>query len=136
MSLTGQAFYYTMIVATLLGIAATMLLWGRVRGVIALRGLQRIAMLLICQLCAIAVTMTWVNDHFGLYASWSDLLGTGGSGHLVMSGPPPQTADFSRAVGGTQSTYFRGPASRLAGRCTSGRRRSTARRHTSTFTSR
>lgn len=115
MSLTGQAFYDTTVGATLLGIATTMLLWSRVRGVVVLRGLQRVAMLVMCQVCAIAVTMTWVNDHFGLYASWSDLIGTDSSAHLVMSGPPPERADFTPAVGGTLSTFFRGPESRLAG---------------------
>ncbi|HWC22676.1 MAG TPA: alpha/beta hydrolase-fold protein [Flexivirga sp.] len=115
MSLTGLGFYDTTIVATLLAVTTTMLLWSRVRGMVALRALQRIAMLVMCQLCAIVLTMTWVNNHFGLYASWSDLPGTGGSGHLVMSGPPPETADFSPAARGTESTFFRGPASRLAG---------------------
>ena len=115
MSLTGQAFYYTTIIGTILGITATLLLWSRVRGVGVLRALQRIGMLVLCQVCAIAVTMTWVNDQYGLYASWSDLLGTNGSGHLVMSGPPPKTANFTSAMRGSESTFFRGPESRLAG---------------------
>lgn len=56
-----------------------------------------------------------MNSHFGLYASWSDLLGTDNSGALVMAGPPPRTATFTRSINGTVSTYFRGPQSRLAG---------------------
>ncbi|WP_265442628.1 alpha/beta hydrolase [Flexivirga meconopsidis] len=115
MSLTGDAFYYALIAGTVLMAVLTLLLWSRVPGPGLLRVGQRLVLLMLCQACAIAVAGTWVNNHYGLYASWSDLLGTDTSSHLVMSGPPPQTADFTRFEGGTVSTFFRGPHSRLAG---------------------
>nr|WP_246241924.1 alpha/beta hydrolase-fold protein [Flexivirga aerilata] len=113
--MTGDAFYYALIAGTVLMAVLSLLLWGRVRGPGVVRVAQRLVLLVLCQVCAIAVAGTWVNNHYGLYASWSDLLGTNSSSHLVMSGPPPQTADFTRYEGGTVSTFFRGPHSRLAG---------------------
>lgn len=114
MSLTGQPFYYTLIVLTVLAVVGALLLWNRVLGPVAVKTLQRLFMLVVCQVVAIALMATWVNNHFGLYASWSDLLGTDNPSHLVMAGPPPQVATISKADAGTVSTFFRGPASGLA----------------------
>ncbi|RNI19661.1 alpha/beta hydrolase [Flexivirga caeni] len=115
MTLTGNTFWYTLIVATVVVFVATLALWTHVRGHSLLRLVQRIVLVLLCQLTAVAVAGVWVNNHFGLYASWSDLLGTDNTGALVMAGPPARTATFSHGPDGTLSTFFRGPQSRLAG---------------------
>lgn len=115
MQLTGEPFYYVLILAVIASIVLTLLLWGRVRGVPVARIAQRLLLLVLCQVCAIALTATWVNNHYGLYASWSDLMGSSNSSALVMAGPNPQTAKFTRSMSGTETTYFRGPKSQLAG---------------------
>jgi hypothetical protein len=114
-NLTGDLFFNTLLAATCVIVLGTILLWTRVRGVPILRFLQRLMLVGLCQLAAVAVAGTWVNNHYGLYASWSDLLGTDNQGSLVMAGPPPKVAAFTPSLGGTVSTFFRGPQSRLAG---------------------
>lgn len=115
MSLTGGTFYYLLIAAAVLAVLATLLIWGKVRGPAIMKAVQRVVLVVLCQVLAVAVAGTWVNNHYGLYASWSDLVGTGSSGALVMSGPPPRVAKFTPAADHTVSTFFRGQKSRLAG---------------------
>jgi hypothetical protein len=75
---------------------ATFLLWTRVRGPRPLRTTARMGMILTCQLAAILVAGLVVNAKFGLYGSWSDLLGrTGDAGVIV-----PTTAQQPQALGG------------------------------------
>lgn len=114
MSLTGTFFQVVTVVAGTIVVIATLLLWHRARGPRWSRTLQQLGLLLACQLLAVAVAGTWVNNHFGLYASWDDLLGTTQQGRLAMVGPPPRRAKFTTASWGMQSTFFRGPRSRLA----------------------
>ena len=76
MDLTGAPFLVTVIVVAVALPVADLLLWSRVRGPIPVRVLQRVGLLLVTQLSAVLMAGVLVNNQFGLYESWSDLLGT------------------------------------------------------------
>ncbi|WP_037576590.1 alpha/beta hydrolase [Phaeacidiphilus oryzae] len=116
MSLTGTPFLILLAVLTVLAVAATLLLWGRMRGPRALRWTARLVLILICQATAICVVAVWINNSYGLYSSWNDLLGNdNGSATAAMPGPPASRAKFTRAQNGVLDTYFRGSHSKLSG---------------------
>ncbi|MFG3281270.1 alpha/beta hydrolase [Streptomyces sp. NPDC048111] len=115
MGLTSTPFLVLLIVLTFLAMAGTLLLWGRVGGPWWLRWPVRALMLVLCQVTAITTVATDINNSYGLYASWGDLLGTGTADAAAMTGPPPQRAKFGEPTNGVRSTYFRGPRSHLAG---------------------
>jgi enterochelin esterase-like enzyme len=85
MSLTGTPVLVCVVLAALLSPALTVALWGRVRGAVVVRLLQRLALVLACQITAVAMTAITVNDQFSLYDSWSDLIGQ----NPVAAGPIP-----------------------------------------------
>lgn len=119
MELTSTSFLVTLLGVTALAMAAALLLWNRIPGPGWVRWPARLLMLGLCQLTAICVMATWINQSYGLYSSWDDLLGTGtqlqdGS----MTGPPPGRARFTPGDDGTLSTYVRGSHSKLAGQVT------------------
>ncbi|MDJ0382725.1 alpha/beta hydrolase-fold protein [Streptomyces sp. G-G2] len=114
--LTSTSFLVTLIAVTVLAMLAALFLWNRIPGPGWVRWPARVLMLGLCQLTAICVVATWINGSYGLYASWSDLLGTeNGQSASTMTGPPPGRAKFTTGGDGTRSTYFRGTHSRLAG---------------------
>ncbi|ALV38185.1 alpha/beta hydrolase-fold protein [Streptomyces sp. CdTB01] len=114
MSLTGMPFFVTLIAFTVLCVIGTLLLWSRLRGPQPLRWLLRLLMIGLCQLTAISVVATWINNDYGLYASWNDLLGNN-SGVVAMPGPPAKRAKFTHGGAGLLDTYFRGRHSKLSG---------------------
>jgi enterochelin esterase-like enzyme len=116
MSLTGTAFFYVLIAATVLAMLATLFVWGAVRGPRPVRWLIRIVMIAICQLTAIAVVAVWINNSYGLYTDWNDLLGRdNGTQTAAMPGPPPGRAMFTRSGNGLLETYVHGDHSKLSG---------------------
>ncbi|MEZ0091655.1 alpha/beta hydrolase [Streptacidiphilus sp. EB129] len=126
MSLTGSAFFYLLILATVLAVAGTLVAWGLVRGPRPLRWAVRLLMIVVCQLTAISIVAVWINNSYGLYTSWSDLLGeekggavaagSGTSGPVpAMPGPPPSRAMFTRTGNGLLETYVHGKYSKLSG---------------------
>ncbi|PWI42387.1 alpha/beta hydrolase-fold protein [Streptomyces sp. ICBB 8177] len=117
MSLTGTPFFAALIAATVLMVVGTLVLWSRVRGPQALRWLARLLMIVLCQLTAIGVVAVWINSSYGLYASWSDLLGTNTNNNTIaMPGPPVTRAKFNKATqDGVLDTYFHGAHSKLSG---------------------
>lgn len=115
MSLTGTPFFVLLIVATVFCVAGTMLLWSRFRGPQSLRWLLRLTMIGLCQLTAISVVATWINNDYGLYASWDDLLGRDNGTAVAMPGPPADRAKFTHTDTGMLDTYFRGLHSQLSG---------------------
>lgn len=117
MSLTGTPFFVALIVATVLMVVGTLVLWAKMRGPQALRWLARLVMIMLCQLTAIGVVAVWINSSYGLYASWSDLLGTDTNNNTIaMPGPPVARAKFNKATqDGVLDTYFRGAHSKLSG---------------------
>ena len=115
-SLTGSSFFYVMIIATVLAMVATLLLWGRIPGPSPLRWFSRVVLIGICQVTAIAVVAVWINNSYGLYTSWDDLLGEdNGSVVAAMPGPPANRAVFTQAANGMLDTYFHGKYSKLSG---------------------
>ncbi|MFJ6940798.1 alpha/beta hydrolase [Streptomyces sp. NPDC101132] len=117
MGLTSTSFLVLLAVLTALAMLATLLLWARLPGPGWLRWTARLAMIALCQLTAVATVGAWVNNSYGLYASWNDLLGTGATDTVdaSMPGPPARRAQFTPGASGTLSTYFRGTHSRLSG---------------------
>jgi enterochelin esterase-like enzyme len=115
-SLTGTAFFVVLIAATIVMVAGTLVLWGRIPGPRLVQWLSRLLMILLCQLTAISVVATWINTSYGLYASWDDLFGTNKNTNTVaMPGPPASRAKFSRNNNGLLDTYFHGAHSKLSG---------------------
>jgi enterochelin esterase-like enzyme len=120
-SLTGTPFFVVLIAVAILAIAGTLVSWSMIPGPQLMRWSARLVMILLCQLTAIAVVATWINTSYGLYSSWSDLLGTNtNSNNVAMPGPPPTRAQFTHAQGGIPEsglldTYFHGPRSQLSG---------------------
>ncbi|MFE4860504.1 alpha/beta hydrolase [Streptomyces sp. NPDC056670] len=115
MGLTSTPFLVLLIVLTFVAMAVTLLLWGRVPGPGWLRWPARTLMIVLCQVTAIATVATDINNSYGLYASWDDLMGTVDANATAMTGPPPKRAKFTAAADGVRTTYFRGPHSHLAG---------------------
>lgn len=65
---------------------------GRFAGPGAGRFTGRVALVLGCQLLAVALLAAAVNDRFGFYTSWDDLLGTGQPVALTVTAPRPPGA--------------------------------------------
>ncbi|MGW1162969.1 alpha/beta hydrolase [Streptomyces sp. NPDC002513] len=117
MALTGTSFFAVLVVAVVVAVIGTIALWSRVRGPKVVRWLMHGVMIGVCQLTAICVVATWINNSYGLYASWSDLLGNTNNGNAVaMPGPPISRARFNHATQeGVLDTYFHGRRSALSG---------------------
>lgn len=116
MNLTGTAFFCLLIAATVLAVLATLFAWGAVRGPGPVRWGARVVMIVVCQLTAISVVAAWINNSYGLYTSWDDLLGRdNGAATAAMPGPPANRAMFTRSANGLLETYFHGSHSKLAG---------------------
>ncbi|MHA7957188.1 alpha/beta hydrolase [Streptomyces sp. L500] len=115
LSLTSTAFLVLLIVASVLAVVATLLLWSRVPGPVPLRWLGRVLLIGLCQATSICVVAVSINSSYGLYASWDDLLGRKSTGPVSMPGPPAHRARFGQADYGMQETYFRGSRSQLSG---------------------
>lgn len=114
MSLTSTTFVAALAVAVVAAVVTTLAVWGRARGPVWFKAMQRLGLVVVCQVLAIGLAGTWVNNYYGLYSSWDDLLGRTSTARLSMAGPPPQRARFTRSEWGMQSTYLRGPRSGLA----------------------
>src|SRR4051812_12681342 len=87
MDLTGTPLLVLAAAGVVAFPVALLLLWSRVRGAPPLRALQRLGLVLGCQLSALALAGFVVNDQFSFYDSWSDLLGVQQS--VVAGGPRP-----------------------------------------------
>lgn len=89
MALTGHAFLVLLVLATVGTPVLALLLWNRVRGRLTARTVQRLGMLVLCQVSALALVATLINNYFYFYASWSDLLGHGKIGTIQAVNPVP-----------------------------------------------
>ncbi|CAG7603949.1 alpha/beta hydrolase [Actinacidiphila bryophytorum] len=99
MGLTSGWFAALLIAAAVAAVAGAVLLWPRTRGPRVLQVVLRIGMIVMCQVTAILVVMVTVNNEYGFYASWDDLLGHANSGGATRqagrSGPPaPEVPDY------------------------------------------
>jgi len=88
--LTGGWFAGLLWAAAVGAVAGAVLLWSRVRGPRTVRAVARVGMIVLCQVTAVLVVMVGVNDQYGFYASWDDLLGSANTGGgLATAGPGP-----------------------------------------------
>ncbi|SEN52990.1 alpha/beta hydrolase [Actinacidiphila rubida] len=98
MGLTSIWFAVVLIVVTVGAVAAAVALWSRVRGPRALRVASRIGMIVLCQVTAVVVVMVAINNQYGFYASWDDLLGDANSGGrptaTPTASPTPAVPDY------------------------------------------
>jgi enterochelin esterase-like enzyme len=126
MSLTGTALLALLIALCTVVVLGTLFLWPSQMPRHASSGvrrcmvwLTRLLLIGLCQATAIAAVAGWINDGFGLYTSWGDLLGTTAKTEVTaaggMAGPPAISARFTRGSDAIFTTYFRGHASHLAG---------------------
>ncbi|MEY9874154.1 enterochelin esterase-like enzyme [Streptacidiphilus sp. MAP12-33] len=116
-SLTGNAFFYTLVVATVVAILVTLWAWKAVRGPRYAQRLQRVALICLCQITSIAVVAVWINNSNGLYTSWSDLFGQSASSvALPKADVHPSRAVFIPGQDGFETTVYKGPVSGLSGR--------------------
>ena len=63
--------------------AGVVLAWPRVRGRSPVRVGTRVALVLVAQLAAVAVTLVGLNDYGQFFTSWSELFGTGAPASVV-----------------------------------------------------
>lgn len=87
MGLTSRWFAVLLAAAAVAAVAAAVLLWPRIRGPRPVRVAARVGMIVLCQITAIFVVMVTVNNDYGFYASWDDLLGNANSGGRAAAGP-------------------------------------------------
>ncbi|MEV6682268.1 alpha/beta fold hydrolase [Streptomyces erythrochromogenes] len=116
MELTSTTFFVFLIALSVLSVLALLLLWGRIPGPGWVRWPVRLMLVLLCQATAIATAATWMNNSYGLYTSWSDLLGTdtdATAGSTTI--PTVGRARFTTGEDGIRTTTFRGTHSRLTG---------------------
>jgi enterochelin esterase-like enzyme len=80
MTLTGAPLFTAMAAATMLGPVA-LVMWLRRRPSTStwLRTLAQLGLLLGCQVLAVVTLFLWVNNSYGFYTSWSDLVGRSSS---------------------------------------------------------
>jgi len=91
MALNGTAFLILLIALAAASVVGTLLVWGHNRPRGFLRWPARAALIAGCQLTALLVLAVAVNDSFGFYASWDDLLG--GQQKLVPTAVAPGAQD-------------------------------------------
>jgi enterochelin esterase-like enzyme len=91
MQLTGAPFLVVCAVAAVASPVLTLLLWSRTHGVPALRAAQRLGMIVLCQVTALALVAVLVNNYFFFYSSWSDLLGRSQVGTITSVNTMPRT---------------------------------------------
>ncbi len=126
MSLTGTPFFVLSIVLVPAVMALMILLWNRVRGPRVVRLASRMSMVVLSQAAAVLAVLVWVNNSYGLYESWSDLLGDngqvqmGGGGQGRPGAPVGAAAGvprlhFSPSEGGVLETTATGPRSHISG---------------------
>ena len=80
MGLTSRWFAILLLAIAVGAVAGALVLWPRVRGPRAVRLASRLGMIVLCQITAIFVVMVAVNNQYGFYASWDDLLGNANTG--------------------------------------------------------
>lgn len=124
MSLTSTAFFVLCVALVPIVVAGMLLAWNRVPGPLGVQVSARVGMVVLSQAAAVLAVLVWVNNTYGLYESWSDLMGDNGQVQLNGVGPDggsPAAAlsmrqlRFSPAKGGALKTTATGPRSHISG---------------------
>ncbi|MEU4352009.1 alpha/beta hydrolase-fold protein [Streptomyces sp. NPDC023838] len=131
--LTGTPVLVAALLTTALALVVPLAVWGRVRGPRALRVGVRVGMVGVAQVSAVLVVFVAVNDRYGMYDSWGDLLGTeshvaaapdlgaDGTGGRDIAAAPRVRQSFSRVTGdpdlgpGLRLTHLEGALSGAEG---------------------
>jgi S-formylglutathione hydrolase FrmB len=125
MGLTSQTFLIFCIVLALGAPVATIFLWSRLMGPGPVRALQRLMLIGVCQLTAIAVVATVVNNTFYFYSSWADLLGTS----PVVASSPNENGKLPPAAAGSANGQLPASAAIESNRIAAARRAQSAGSH-------
>ena len=88
MGLTSGLFLDAVIAAVIALPLVTVLLWGRLRGPNAIRQLQRLGLIALCQSMAVLLAALMINNSYQLYTSWSDLFGENGPTGQIQAAKP------------------------------------------------
>lgn len=78
-----------MTVVTALSVISVLVLWNRVRGHAVLRLVQRVALILLCQVTAVGVALAAVNHANVFFVTWAELGGAAGTGTVTIQGDGP-----------------------------------------------
>ncbi len=85
MTLTGEPLLVLAVTLAVLGPVALTVWWRRARPRTWLGMASRFGAVLLCQILAVGGLFLWVNNQFGFYTSWSDLLGQADRGAAITS---------------------------------------------------
>ena len=107
MSLTGTTLLILAVCLAVAAPAATYVLWNRARGPRPVRVATRFGLIGLCQATTLLLVGLLINDHYSLYASWSDLLGQDGGGPVALHQATNAATDLNRS--GSPSTHRRPP---------------------------
>lgn len=93
LGLTSGLFATVVVALVILAPVLVVIAWRRVRGrSAALRSAQRWALVLLSQAVAVVAVLVLINNEFGLYSSWDDLLGRTSTASATDVLVPPTTA--------------------------------------------
>lgn len=109
MGLTSPGLELLVLAATLLSPLALLLLWNRLRGHRLVRATQRLSLIGLAQAMAVLLCLLAVNDQYGFYVSWNDLLGAAPAAPSIVSTTTVAT-NGSRVL---DIRDFTGPASHV-----------------------
>ncbi|MEV4616232.1 alpha/beta hydrolase-fold protein [Kitasatospora sp. NPDC049258] len=100
MKLTSSALVYSLTVLAAVGLLATLWLWPRLARQRPLPVLGRLALLSVVQVAVLSVLGLTVNNSFGFYTSWDDLLRPGGAPLALAAAASPRGAapDLTKLV--------------------------------------
>jgi len=84
--LLGGPLVVLLAALTVVSMAAAIVVWQRTRGPALMRVGQRVLLLFLCQVSALALVAAVVNNYGYFYGSWSDLLGTSSRAGVVLAG--------------------------------------------------
>lgn len=92
MELTSASLVYSLIALAVLSLVATLWLWPRLARQRPLPMLGRIGLLTVLQLSVVGVLGLLVNNSYGFYTSWNDLLHPGGTPLALTGSEHPKGA--------------------------------------------
>ncbi|SEO92286.1 alpha/beta hydrolase [Actinacidiphila rubida] len=125
MSLTGTALFVLSILLVPVVMVLMLLAWNRLPGPYGVRIAGRLGMVVVSQAAAVLAVLIWVNNTYGLYESWSDLMGDNGQVQLNAAGPgnagvpadptAARQADFVPGKDGVLTAMVTGPRSHITG---------------------
>jgi hypothetical protein len=104
-----------LVAVSLLLVPITLWTWNRVRGPRAVQALQRLGLIVTCQVVGVLMVAVIVNDYGYFYGSWSELLGR--ADKVVASGAHDRVSDVPDEVGVVGGGgVLEGPYSQQVGR--------------------